>query len=272
MLSLLPATRWKVRVSFMLVLFPLAACQSAGQQATAVAQAVRATLAAATLAVPTTAPPATPTPSATPTLIPTATPTLTETPTPSPTLTPTPSPSPTATATPTSLPTDTPSPTRPAVTPTPVPTATDETPDFITLYYISNPNDILGVFPVRPFDGEAMYNFMLGMRQSLFTMKSSLDGAKASDAAACGAYIGAYETILASGVFYQELPAEWEDIDLAYFLSFVYALDRTRPAYLSCVNAGRVDDFNYNLAKQTIDETLSVLEPAINQAAALLGR
>jgi hypothetical protein len=109
---------------------------------------------------------------------------------------------------------------------------------------------------------------MLSMRESLHTMQGSLDGAHSGDANACSAYVGAYNNILYSGVFYEEVPADWEDIDFAYFLSFVYSLDRTRPAFLSCVNAGRVDDFNYSLAMQTINETLSILlDPAIDAAA-----
>jgi hypothetical protein len=75
---------------------------------------------------------------------------------------------------------------------------------------------------------------------------------------------------LYSGVFYDDVPADWQEIDFYYFLGFVYALDRTRPAYLSCVNAGRVDDFNYSLAQQTIDETLSLINPTVDAAAAKL--
>jgi hypothetical protein len=121
---------------------------------------------------------------------------------------------------------------------------------------------------VRLFDADAIYANMLSMRESLHTMQGSLDGAHSGDANACGAYVSAYNNILYAGVFYEEVPADWEDIDFAYFLSFVYSLDRTRPAFLSCVNAGRVDDFNYSLAMQTINETLSILlDPAIDAAA-----
>ena len=116
-----------------------------------------------------------------------------------------------------------------------------------------------------------MYNNMLSMRQSLNTMQGSLGGARSGDINACNAYIGAYNAILYAGVFYEKVPGDWENIDLSYFLAFVYSLDRTRPAYLSCVNAGRVDDFNHNLAVQTIDETLNfLLNPAIDAAASKL--
>jgi hypothetical protein len=138
----------------------------------------------------------------------------------------------------------------------------------VTLYYISNPNDILGVFPQRPFDAAGMYNNMLNMHASLNTMQGSIDGAHNGDAASCSAYVNAYNTILYSGVFYGDVPGDWENIDFIYVISFIYSLDRTRPAYLSCVDAGRVDDFNYGLAVQAISDTLSVLEPAIAEAAA----
>ncbi|MEM9777809.1 MAG: hypothetical protein AAF902_24745, partial [Chloroflexota bacterium] len=77
----------------------------------------------------------------------------------------------------------------------------------------------------------------------------------------------AYNNILNSGVFYEPVPPEWQDIDEAYFLSFVFSLDRTRPAYLSCINSGKVDDFNYSLALSTIEQTLNFLIPYINSAA-----
>ena len=69
-------------------------------------------------------------------------------------------------------------------------------------------------------------------------------------------YASAYVSILYAGVFYDDVPDDWTEIDLVYVLSFICPLDRTRPAYLSCVNSGSVDQFNHGLAVQTIDETL----------------
>jgi hypothetical protein len=224
---------------------------------------------------------------------PTHTPRPTETATPSPT--PTTPPTETATATATSTPTPTSTPTRrptrrPTVSPTPsdTPTAVAErveqptpgttapsqptdTPepeelDEITIFYISNPNDILGVFPVRPFDANALVNNMVRIRNSLQTMSGSIDGAHSGDADSCNAFVGAYNNILYSGVFFDDVPAAWQDIDGAYFLAFIYSLDRTRPAYLSCVNSGTVDDFNYGLAVQTVGATLSFFNPYVDAA------
>jgi hypothetical protein len=229
---------------------------------------------------------ATPEPN-TPTAVPSDTPTPTETAEPTATFTPVPTdtPEPTATFTPrptitprptrTQRPTSTPAPTNtpgPTFTPKPSPTATTDpnVPESITIYYISNPADILGVFPVRPFDANALYNNMLNIRGSLYGMRDSIPGAQGGDPAACATYIGSYENILYSGVFYEPVPADWQDVDYLYFLSFIYALDRTRPAYLSCVNAGIVDEFNAGLASVTIDETLNVLNEAIAAAAGRL--
>lgn len=142
-----------------------------------------------------------------------------------------------------------------------------ETFDTVVIYYLSNPSEILGVFPVRPFDPAEALSKMQLVRGSLYTMRDALPGARSADAAACATYVGAYDNILYSGVYYDPVPPEWQDIDGAYYLSFVYALDRTRPAYLSCLNAGHVDDFNAGLAEQSIAQALSVLEPAINAAA-----
>jgi hypothetical protein len=216
--------------------------------------------------------PATETPE--PTDTPTPGPTDTPSPTPTDTATPTPEPTDTPTPTDTPEPTDTPTPTNtPGPTWTPAPptaTATPEVVDTITIYYASNPSDILGVFPVLPFDGQAMYNNMVRMRDSLYAMQGALDGALAGDAAACANYVAAYNNILYSGVFYDNVPPDWQEIDSIYLLSFIYSLDRTRPAYLSCVDAGKVDEFNYGLARQSIDQVLSILPQAIDAAAAKL--
>ena len=217
----------------------------------------------------TTTPTATNTPTATPTETPTATATPTDTPTP--TLTPSPTNTPTETPVPTDTPTPTLTPTpKPTSPPQPTATATAEFSgsDFVTTYYRSNPNEVLGVFPERPFDGKALYDNMVRMQQSINAMLSALDGAGKGDAASCATYTQSYESILNSGVFYSDVPGDWQDIDLAYVLSFIYSLDRTRPAYLSCINSGMVDSFNLILAMQAMNDTLSLLNPATAAAAA----
>ncbi|MCA9962755.1 MAG: hypothetical protein KC423_00875, partial [Anaerolineales bacterium] len=90
---------------------------------------------------------------------------------------------------------------------------------------------------------------------------------KAGDAAACAAYVQGYNNILYGTRFFDEVPANWQDIDSLYVLLFIYSLDRTRPAYLSCANSGRIDDFNYSLAYTTINDTLEVLNPTVQSAA-----
>jgi hypothetical protein len=256
----------------LLLLWGGAACGS--EEATPTAAAV-----AQIVETPTeTAVPPTETPAPTDTPVPTDTPAPTDTATP--TKTPVPTDTPEPTETPTAVPTDTPTMTKTAVPATKIPatapaasaTPTEEAtqdsgePEMITVYYISNPNDILGVFPELPFNAAGLTANMNKIYNSLQTMRGSIDGAKAGDAAACSTYVGAYNNILYSGVFYKDVPGDWEEIDFVYFLSFIYSLDRTRPAYLSCVNAGSVDDFNYGLAVQTIDQTLTFLTPSLNAA------
>ncbi len=258
----------------MLGLTALVACS--GGPPAEVAQATPVVVASDTPApTVTTAPTNTPLP---PTETPTPTPTDTPSPTPTetPTATPTDTPTPLPTSTPTNTPTPSLTPTATPVpaTPTPWPTATPEataTVEYITVFYRSNPNDILGVFPLRPFDAQALYNNMTRLRSALYTMRDAINGAAAGDAEACATYARAYESILYSGVFYDDVPPDWEEIDFIYFLSFIYSLDRTRPAYLSCKDAGQVDQFNYGLALQTIDETLQILNPAVDAAAAKVG-
>ncbi|HSH02804.1 MAG TPA: SH3 domain-containing protein [Anaerolineae bacterium] len=150
-------------------------------------------------------------------------------------------------------------------TPTPAPT-----PEYITLYYQSNPNDVLGVFPIRPFNAQQLYNKMVAMRNNLNTMNANLGQTLNGDAVACQNYVNAYNSIKNNAVFYDDVPGNWQDLDGAYFLSFVYALDRSRPAYLSCVDSGRVDEFNYGLAVQSINSALGLLNPTIDAAATRL--
>lgn len=270
----------------------LAACGGGETPATAVAEATEAptetTIPATETAVPTDTPAPTDTPEPTETPEPTDTATPTETPEP----TETPTTPPTETAVPTETPetTETPQPTSPPqptntaapAAPTTAPSDDngdgesgegDETSEEesgesepIVVYYISNPNDVLGVFPVEPFDADGLRSNMSNIQGSLNTMRNNLDGAKAGDAAACTSYVSAYNNILYSGVFYEDVPPEWQDVDGIYFISFIYSLDRTRPAYLSCVDAGKVDDFNFGLALTAIDQTLSILNPAIQSA------
>lgn len=221
---------------------------------------------------PTAIPTNTPEPTSTPTDVPTNTPEPTNTPTPvpptntpEPTNTPTPVPptnTPEPTETPTAVPTNTPVPVPPTATPEPVAENED-----VVLFYRSNPNEVLGVFPSRSFDADSIRGNLNTIRFSLDTMRQNIDGAKSGNAEACNAYVQAYNNILYSGVFYEPVPPEWQEIDGAYVAAFVFSLDRTRPAYLSCINAGKVDDFNYSLAIQALDATKSFIEPYINAAA-----
>jgi hypothetical protein len=250
-----------------------AACSGDEAAPTAVAEVVEA-------ATETPVPP-TDTPVPTATESPTAVPTATETPVP-PTETPSPTATPTATQTDTPEPTETAVPTETPIpatntavpiinTPVPAATATPEESGEngpITVYYISNPNDILGVFPELPFDSEGLKANMNNINGSLQTMQGNIDGAHNGDQASCDAYVAAYNNILYSGVFYKDVPGDWKDIDAVYFISFIYSLDRTRPAYLSCVNAGKVDDFNYGLAVQTLNQTVAFMTPSLNAANA----
>jgi hypothetical protein len=142
----------------------------------------------------------------------------------------------------------------------------------IYLVYVSNPDELLGAFPEYPFDAEALYANMTHLSGKLDVMRDHLGGAGQGDAAACQTYVNAYESIRDNGAFYKDRPGDWEDIHFRYMASFVYSLDRTRPAYLSCKEAGKVNQFDFGLAWQAIDDASSFLTPAIGQAAAKLGK
>jgi hypothetical protein len=276
-----------VWIFLLFVIVGMTACSTSEPTPTTVAQVVEPTETAVP-ATPTDTPTPIPTdtPEPTNTSTPTATPEPSNTPTRVPTNTPEPTDTPEPTATDTPEPTNTPvrptnTPAAAAATATAVPTTTtddesgDESGDeeseedsVVTVYYISNPNDILGVFPEQTFDADLLRANMSRIQTSLNTMRDNLGGSHAGDATACSNYVAAYNNILYSGIFFKDVPPGWEEIDFIYFLSFIYSLDRTRPAYLSCVNAGRVDDFNFGLASSAIEQTLSILNPAIQQAYA----
>ncbi len=153
--------------------------------------------------------------------------------------------------------------------PTATPTAEAQTEEeFVTYTYISNPNEILGTFPKKPFDADALRSHMVINQSSLNTMQANLNAAKGGDAVACSNYVSAYNNILYSGIFFKDVPGDWQEIDFVYFISFIYALDRTRPAYLACVDGGDMGDFNFSLAYTAIGEALGVLNPAVVSAYA----
>ena len=125
---------------------------------------------------PTTIPTETPTATPEPTQTPTATPKPTQTPT----ATPVDTPEPTLTPEPTSLPqaTAVPQPSQPTVAPT---AETEAEESFVTLYYISNPSDILGTFPEKPFNADELRSHMVNIQSSLNTMQANLDAAKGGE-------------------------------------------------------------------------------------------
>lgn len=265
--------------------FVLSACTQGetAPTATAVSQVAEAEEAPTETPSPQPTETATPEPTATHTATPepTETPTQEPTETPEPTDTPEPTETPTATPEPTDepLPTNTPAP----VTENPDPTAEpaegeadegdveegeEEEPEYLTVFYLSNPSETLGVFPVKEFDADELRSKMSNNQAAMNTMKANLGGTLDGDAAACTNYVNAYNNILHSGIFYEPVPGDWQNIDTVYFITFIYALDRTRPAYFSCVDAGKVDQFNYGLALQSLDQALNLLNPAVAEAYA----
>jgi hypothetical protein len=149
--------------------------------------------------------------------------------------------------------------------------AMDDDGDYVVVYYLSNPDEILGVFPILDFDAEWLYNDMLWMKEGIDMMLGALDGASRGDRAACGHFLHGYEMVFDSGAWYENVPAEWAEADARFYTALIWTLDRTRPAAISCDEAGRVDPFNYGLAMQSLHQAQNVLNPAIAIAEALLG-
>ena len=141
--------------------------------------------------------------------------------------------------------------------------------DSIPIYYVSNSNELIGTFPIIRFRSELLVENMQFNQTMLHKMRNNLDSAASGDQASCDRYKDAYEAIKENGIFFADVPVEWEELYFTYFLTFVYSLDRTRPAYLSCIDSGRIDDFNRDLAHQTINETLDILNPAVDAAVEL---
>lgn len=167
-------------------------------------------------------------------------------------------------------PSGSPAPTPGDDTPPPDSPAAEEPIGVITLVYNSDPDEVLGVFPVYEFNAETLVLRMIFNELALIEMRANLDGALSGDQAACDNYEQAYEIMKASGGFYVDVPSEWRGIYSTYVNSFIVGLDRTRPAYLACLNDGQVNQFNYGLAFTAINDALNQLTPAIDQALVLL--
>jgi hypothetical protein len=189
-----------------------------------------------------------------------------------PTYTPYPSPTvvPEDTATPTATATNT-----PTVTPTPDGTTTSQvgatpTYEIFILYYESDPTEVLGVFLIKPFNGQELYEVMTNARDQLAVMQDVIFLTE-DDPLACATYIAAYNSIRDSGVVYDQVPGTWVEVYRLYVPAFIMSLDRTRPAYLSCVQTGQVSPFNASLASTTIEQALQMWKPAIDGAEDRLG-
>ena len=153
----------------------------------------------------------------------------------------------------------------------PPPLADIDVIDYVTADYVSN-NEVIGVFPVVRFDANLMMTRMRFNQHNLYVMRSRLEGASRGDQAACDQYEDAYEAIKETAIFFVDIPAEWQDLDSRYYVTFLFTLDRTRVAYLSCFDSGYINGQNVSFAYEAIDDTLEVLNPAILEAANKLGQ
>jgi hypothetical protein len=88
----------------------------------------------------------------------------------------------------------------------------------------------------------------------------------------CESYIGWYDSLVASPV-YDSVPPEWDGVYREYLWSVEHTLDTSHTIEFICSGSGgNVTRLDYGIARTGINESLDRLYPAVETAAAMLGR
>jgi hypothetical protein len=123
-----------------------------------------------------------------------------------------------------------------------------------------------------PFDANALYDAMLQARSDMEQMGGLLDRAVNEGAQSCDPYVGWYDSLVASPV-YDGVPAEWGGVYTEYLWAIEHLLEKSSPIIAVCTgDGGYVTNLEYGVGRMGINESLDRLCPAIETAAAMLGR
>lgn len=143
----------------------------------------------------------------------------------------------------------------PVNTATPAPTATPENP-----------------FAPGAFNGTGLRDSMVNTRWILEQMGGLLDRLYNGSVESCGEYMDYYIQLLVSPT-YEGVPPAWQNVYNEYIFAIGNALTRNDGVASLCASGGGVlNEQAYGNARQSINQSLDRLNPAIVTANALLGQ
>jgi hypothetical protein len=133
--------------------------------------------------------------------------------------------------------------------------------------------------PARParsvpsyFNANALYDAMIQARSDLESMGGLLDRAVREGGQPCDPFIGWYDSLVTSPV-YDGVPAEWGGVYADYLWAVEHLLSSSGHIADICAGGGgSLTDLEYGLGRIGINESLDRLYPAVETAAAMLGR
>ncbi len=144
-----------------------------------------------------------------------------------------------------------------SATATPVPSATPSRP--------TRPGPV-------PFDANALYDAMVQARSDLEQMGGLLDRVVNDGPQPCDPYIGWYDSLVVSPVYDGVFP-EWGGVYAEYLWAVDHLVDKSSPVMAVCLTGGGVlTNLEYGVGRTGVNESLERLYPAIETAAAMLGR
>ncbi len=123
-----------------------------------------------------------------------------------------------------------------------------------------------------PFDANALYDSMLRARSDMEQIGGMLDRLIRQGNESCESYMNWYTELVTSPV-YDGVPADWGGPYGDYIWAVEHALEKCDPLTTLCQGeGGAVTGLNYGVARIGINESMARIGPAIDTAAALLGR
>ncbi len=124
-----------------------------------------------------------------------------------------------------------------------------------------------------PFEANALYDAMIQARSDLEQMGGLLDLAAHGDASqTCESYLGWYDSLVTSPV-YDGVPPEWGGIYAEYLWAVEHIVEKASPITAICVTGGGgMSRLEFGVGRTGVNESLERLYPAIETAAAMLGR
>jgi hypothetical protein len=123
-----------------------------------------------------------------------------------------------------------------------------------------------------PFEANAFYDAMLKAQSDMQQMGGLLDRVALDGPQDCGDF-NAWYTGVATAPLYDGVPAEWSGIYNDYVWAIEHAVETNDHLFGICTGGGgKITDLEYGEARIGIHESLERIGPAIETAAAKLGR